>query len=75
MEKTSKSVKLEIKRDKRIVTISNNVGDSWQLPKYIDEQTALCILVAKTLWSRFDNQSLYMNNFKITLEIEPLEEK
>lgn len=75
MKRITKSVRIEIKRENRNVTIRNNKGESWQFKNPIDEQTALSILVAKTIWSQYDKTSWYHGRFKISLEIEPLEEE
>lgn len=72
MKKTTKSVRLEIEQTKERIVISNNLGNSWVLPKNMNRQTVLCILVAQTLWNQFDRESWYRDNFKVTLEIEPL---
>lgn len=75
MEETYKdTIKLtvEVKDDKLV--LSNGIGNQWEFPENFSRRVAIASLVYGTLLRREERVSCYADNFRISIEVEVLDD-
>ena len=76
MEKNiqKQSVVVSIERKKDALILSNGIGQVWKYPKGMSERVAVASLVFGAMMGRKDELDTYCDHYKVSIEVERLEE-